>query len=78
MKTRGIAKDIRDSLAHQPAYLNQQLERIRIVDAKAKRDGRLMVKVIQNARVAWLVVRPDQSVSIFTATPMEELLTVAV
>lgn len=83
MKITTVAKDIRDSLKHQPAYLNQQLNRARIYDAKAKRDGTLQVKLVQHTpgqlghgRVAWVTVRSDQSVSIYAGTVMEELLTV--
>ena len=74
---RQLAKDIRASLKTQPAYLNQQLSRTRIYDARSTRDGGLLVKVVSKRSpdvLVWINVG-DQSISIFAGTVMEELLT---
>jgi hypothetical protein len=80
METMRLAKDIRESLKTQHAYLNQSDNtRTRIYDAKATRDGRLMVKVVQHrpaqlghGKVAWWEVQDNESVTIYAATAMEE------
>lgn len=76
-----MAKDIRESLKTQHAYLNQPAlgTRTRIYDATAKRDGSLSVKVVQSrpgalghGKVAWWTVQGNESVTIYAATVMEE------
>ena len=73
-----LAKHIRQSLKTQPAYLNHQLNRIRIISARSTKDGALLVKVMQNdGKTAWVNVRQDHSITVFAGTAMEELLTLS-
>jgi hypothetical protein len=81
MKNTQLAKDIRESLKSQHAYLNQPAlgTRTRIYDATAKRDGSVSVKVIQHSpaalghgKVAWWTVQPNESITIYAGTLMEE------
>jgi len=81
------AKDIRESLGSQHAYLNRsnpkmgQPVRTRIYDARRKRDGRLEIKVIMHrpntfghGSPCWLFPEPGDTVTIYAATPMEETI----
>jgi hypothetical protein len=85
MKAQQLAKEIRASLATQPAFLNRanarmgQPKRTRVYDAVTKRDGTFRLKVIAhtpgefgNGKILWIAPQAGDSITIFAGTAMEE------
>ena len=85
MKTKLLAKDIKESLKYHPAYFNSAGKRSRVYDVKTTRDGKLFVKIIANrpaemghGNITWQAVGFSDSISIYPCTAMEEVLTLAI
>ena len=72
MTNKALAKDIRQSLNHQPAYLDNIEGRKRVYDAVCNKTGALHVKVYAYGDPLWLEVGPTDSVTIYAGTVMEE------
>lgn len=84
-RIKQIAKDIRESLKTQHAYIIRDGKQARVYGARTTKDGALLVKIVihnpgtlHHGSIAWVNVGMSDLVRIYAGTAMEEMLTVGI